>query len=59
MDFGIEKCPMVVIEKGKIVKSTGIEFPGGKDIKSLQKEESYKYLGILDAEKFLRKGNET
>ena len=43
MDFGIEKCPMVVIEKGKIVKSTGIEFPGGKDIKSLQKEVSWNF----------------
>ena len=53
MEFGIEKCAMLVMEKGKIVKSVGIELPGGKVIKSLQEGESYKYLGILETEKFL------
>ena len=41
------------MEKGKIVKSVGIELPDGKVIKSLQESESYKYLGILEADKFL------
>ena len=53
MEFGIEKCAMLVIEKGKIVKSVGIELPDDKAIKSLQEGESYKYLGILEAERFL------
>ena len=53
MEFGIEKCVMLVMEKGKIVKSVGIEFPDGKVIKSLQEGESYKYSGILEADKFL------
>ena len=53
MEFDIEKCAMLVIEKGKIVKSVGIELPDGKVIKSLQEGESYKYLGILEAERFL------
>ena len=53
MKFGIEKCAMLVMEKGKIVKSVGIELPDGKVIKSLQEGESYKYLGILEADKFL------
>ena len=53
MEFGIEKCAMLVMEKGKIVKSVGIELPNGKVIKSLQEGESYKYLGILEAHKFL------
>ena len=52
MEFGIEKCAMLVLEKGKIVKSIGIELPDGKVIKSLQEGESYKYLGILEADKF-------
>ena len=30
MEFGIEKCAMLLIEKGKIVKSVGIELPDGK-----------------------------
>ena len=53
MEFGIEKCAMLVMEKGKIVKSVGIELPDSKVIKSLQEGESYKYLGILKAVKFL------
>ena len=53
MEFGIEKCAMLVMEKGEIVKSFGIELPDGKVIKSLQEGESYKYLGILEADKFL------
>ena len=53
IEFGIEKCAMLVIEKGKIVKSVDIELPEGKVIKSLQEGESYKYLGILEADKFL------
>ena len=27
MEFGIEKCAILVMEKGKIVKSVGIELP--------------------------------
>ena len=42
------------MEKGKIVKSVGIELPDGKVIKSLQESECYKYLGILEADKFLK-----
>ena len=53
MEFGIEKCAMLVMEKGKIVKSVGIELPDVKVIKSLQEGESYKYLGILEADKVL------
>ena len=53
MEFGIEKCAMLVMEKGKIVNSVGIELPDGKVIKSLQEGESYKYLGILEADTFL------
>ena len=52
MEFGIEKCAILVMEKGKIVKSVGIELPDGKVIKSLQEGESYKYLGLLEAENF-------
>ena len=41
MELGIEKCDMLVLEKGKIVKSIGIELPDGKVIKSLQEGASY------------------
>ena len=41
------------MEKGKIVKPVGIELPDSKLTKSLQEGESNKYLGILEADKFL------
>ena len=53
MEFGMEKCAMLVMEKRKIVKSVGIELSDGKVIKSLQEGESYKHLRILEADKFL------
>ena len=53
MEFGIEKYAMLVTEKGKILKSVGIELPDAKLIKSLQEGESYKYLEILEADKIL------
>ena len=51
MEFGIEKCAMLVMEKGKIVKSVGIELLDGTVIQS--EGESYKYLGIFEPDKFL------
>ena len=36
MQFGIEKCAMLVMKKGKILKSDGIEFPIDKVNKSLE-----------------------
>ena len=50
MEFCIEKCAMLVIEKRKIVNSVGIELPDGKVIMSLQEGES---LRILEVSKFL------
>ena len=39
MEFGIGKCAMLVMEKGKIEKSVGIELPDGEFIKPLQEGE--------------------
>ena len=50
----MEKCGTLVMENGKIVKSVGIELPDGKVIKSLQEDESCKYLEILQADKCLK-----
>ena len=51
MEFCIEKCAMLVIEKRKIVNSVCIELPDGKVIMSLQEGES---LRILEVCKFLK-----
>ena len=53
MKFGIDKCAMLVMEKWKIMKSVGIELADGEVIKLLQEGQSYEYLGILEADKFL------
>ena len=34
MEFGIEKCTLLVTETGLIVKSVGLELPDGRVIKS-------------------------
>ena len=44
---------MCDVSNGERKDCFGIELPGGKVFKSLQKGESYKYLGILEADKFL------
>ena len=37
----------------KIVKSDGIELPNEKVIKLLEERESYKYLGLLEADEVM------
>ena len=44
---------MLVMRKGKIVKSDGIQLPNDKVIKSLEEGESYKYLGVLEADEVI------
>ena len=53
LEFGMENCAVLAIEKGKIVKSVTIELPDAKVIMSLQESESYNYLGIIQVERFL------
>ena len=43
----------VINGERKDIKSVGIDLPDGKVISSLQEGESYKYLEILEADKFL------
>ena len=44
---------MLVMRKGKIVKSDDIQLPNDKVIKSLEEGESYKYLGVLEADEVI------
>ena len=46
MEFGFEKCAMVVLKAGVRVESKGIELPSGDKIKELE-GSGYKYLGVL------------
>ena len=51
MEFGIEKCAVLVMKRGKVVKSKGIKLPDYKTIQGLNDGDSYKYLGILEADR--------
>ena len=50
MEFGINKCGAVSLQRGKIVRSTGVLLPDGKLMKAID-DEGYKYLGILESDK--------
>ena len=58
MQFGIDKCAMLVMKKAKIVKSNDIQLPNDKVITSLEEGESYKYLGVLEADQVMWKEQE-
>ena len=53
MQFAINKCAMLVMKKGKIVKSDDIQFPNDKVINSLEEGESNKYLGVLEVDEVI------
>ena len=50
MEFGIEKCAMLVIKRGEKKLMNGIQLPNQDTIKSVDENESNKYLGILEAD---------
>ena len=50
MEFGIEKCPMAAMKSGKRHLTDGMELPNQDKIKTLGENETYKYLGILEAD---------
>ena len=53
MQIGIDKCVMLAMKKGKMVRSDGIQLLNDKVIKSLEEGESYKYLGVLEADEVM------
>ena len=50
MEFGIEKCAMLVMKSGKRHMIDGMELPNHDKIRTLGENETYKYLGILEAD---------
>ena len=49
MEFGIEKCAVLVIKSGKRHLTDGMELPSQDKIKKFKEKETYKYLDILEA----------
>ena len=50
MEFGIEKCAMLLMKSGKQHLTDGKEQPNQDKIRTLAENETYKYLGILEAD---------
>ena len=50
IEFGIEKCAMLVMKSGKQHLTDGIELPNQDMIRTLGEKEMYKYLGIFEAD---------
>ena len=49
MKFGIEKCAVLVLKRGKVVHCEGIDLPNDQKIRAI-KDDGYKYLGVLEAD---------
>ena len=47
MVFGLPKCGVLIMKRGKVVKREGIIMPDRKMMKNIE-EDGYKYLGILE-----------
>ena len=53
MEFGIGKCGVLVMQRGKVIATDGIELLNGQLMKDIE-ENGYKHLGILEMDKFRR-----
>ena len=50
MEFGIEKCTMLVMKSVKRHRTDGMELPNQDKIRRLGENETYKYLDILEVD---------
>ena len=50
MEFDIEKYAMLVMKSGKRHLTDGVELPNQERIRTLGENETYKYMGILEAD---------
>ena len=47
MEFGIKKCDVIIMNRGKVKSTDGIELPSGEKIREIE-EDGYKDLGIWE-----------
>ena len=53
MEFGVKKCGVVIIKRGKVVTSDGTQLPNGESIKTVD-YEGYRYLGMLEIDHLMQ-----
>ena len=54
MKFGIDKCAVLELERGRLVRREGIELPEGERMKEVD-QEGYKCLGVVQLDKIMNK----
>ena len=52
MVFGLNKCAVLVLKRGKMVQTEGIELPDGMRMREV-KLDGYKYLGVLQLDSIM------
>jgi hypothetical protein len=52
MEFGMSKCAVLSVLRGKRVEEDGLELPSGEVMADVE-EEGYKYLGVLQTNTFM------
>ena len=51
MEFGINKCAMLIMKRGRLTRSEGITLPDNLQIRGMKEEDDgYKHLGVLEVE---------
>ena len=53
MKFGIEKCDVLVLKRGRLAQSEGIRLPDETTIRAMREREGYKYLGVFEEDGML------
>ena len=51
MKFGLQKCGVLIMKKGKYGSINVVKMPDNEEIKEIDKDRGYKYLGVLEADK--------
>ena len=54
MQSGIQKCGLIIMERGKVIRTDGIRLPDGQQLKDID-ETDYIYLAILETDKIKEK----
>ena len=52
MEFGLKKCGVLVLKRGKVKQMNGLVLPSGDVMKQID-EKGYKYLGMLEIDKVM------
>ena len=54
MVFGIKKCAVRILKRGKIIQCDGVKLPDYQEMKQME-EGGCKYLGILEGDQIMEK----